>query len=130
MRGEHIGLLAANRPTVVDFPLDELETAVAKMRSAMIDFEVPSNEKWRQRSNEILPSLRMATVIIRKTLPELRCIIQGLKEAEPEALDSLTDSLEWTAQYLSALADISRVACSRLVANGAPAPKEDWGDAP
>ena len=97
------------------------------MRLEIGEWEPPTNERWGELMNPILPSLCLAWItIMHKTSPETADMVETMKRQSPDALALLTRQLNWTGEYLEKLQMVCHTAEARLVAHGAPKAIQDW----
>jgi hypothetical protein len=109
----------SKRDNVIPFvPPDEVEDYVAIMRSAMEGWSPPSDERWMELRNPLLPSLRLAHMTLtRFDRAEIQQIVAKMRRSD--VLDETMYQFAWAAGWFQKMADVCFAAEQRMHEHGA-----------
>jgi hypothetical protein len=91
---------------------------VASIRRAMEGWSPPSNERWMELMNPLLPSLRIAhMILVRFNRAEVQQIVAKMRRSD--TLDTTMYQLAWAGGWFQKMADVCFAAEERMSEHGA-----------
>jgi hypothetical protein len=107
------------RGNVVPFIPDDVEDYVASIRRAMEGWSPPSNERWMELMNPLLPTLRIAHMtLVRFNRAEVQEIVANMRRSD--ILDTTMYQLAWAGGWFQKMAAVCHAAEERMSEHGAP----------
>lgn len=109
---------AADSANVVMFPPKGIEDQVKSMLDELAGWQPPTNEKWCEMVNPLMPTTRLAWLTALKSKAEMREMVKKLND-DPDLVKHLLGHMNHASVFFESLWRVCAVGEARLLAYGA-----------